>query len=66
LGPFSSLAVALLRLPFEVVKISYSETETINIVKSHLSDAGTDDIKYYIKKYGNKPRFICNAIKTDL
>lgn len=66
LGPFSSLAVALMGLPFEVVKISYSEEETINIVKSHLSDVGTDDIQHYIKKYGNNPRFICNAIKTGL
>ncbi|BDZ70972.1 hypothetical protein GCM10025861_14890 [Methanobacterium petrolearium] len=66
LGPLSSLAVALLRLPFEVVKISYSETETINIVKSHLGDVNNNDIKHYMKKYGNKPRFICNAIKTDL
>jgi hypothetical protein len=64
IGPFSSLAVALLGVPFEVVEISYSEEETINIVKSHLSDAETDDIRYYIKKYGNKPRFICQAIKT--
>lgn len=65
LGPFSSLALAMVSLPFEVVKISYSEAETINIVKSHLSDASTDDIRYFIKKYGNKPRFICNAIKND-
>jgi len=66
IGPFSSLAVVLMGLPFEVVKISYSEEETINIVKSHLNDVDTDDILKYINKYGRKPRFICQAIKTGL
>ena len=66
MGPFSSLSVALMRGLFDVVEISYSEEETINIVKSHLSDACTDDIQHYIKKYGRKPRFICDAIKTGL
>lgn len=66
IGPLSSLAVALMGLPFEMVKISYSEEETINIVKSHLNDADTDDILKYINKYGRKPRFICHAIKTGL
>ncbi|WP_321421239.1 hypothetical protein [uncultured Methanobacterium sp.] len=66
MGPFSRLAVSLLGIPFEVVEISYSEEETINIVKSHLSDTNSDEIKQYIKRYGNKPRFICQAIKTSL
>lgn len=64
LGGLSRLAVTLLEIPFEVVEISYSEEETINIVKSHLSDVTNDEIVRYIKKYGNKPRFICQAIKT--
>lgn len=66
MGYLSRLAVLLLEIPFEVVEISYSEEETINIVKSHLSDTTNDEIKYYIKKYGNKPRFICQAIKAGL
>jgi hypothetical protein len=66
MGCLSRLAVALLEIPFEVVEISYSEEETINIVKSHLSDTTNEEIKHYIKKYGNKPRFICQVIKTDL
>jgi len=66
MGCLSRLAVALLEIPFEVVEISYSEEETINIVKSHLSDTNSDEVKCYIKKYGNKPRFICQAIKTGL
>jgi len=64
MGLLSSLANAALSVPFEVVEIAYSEEETINIVKSHLRDADLDEVKYYIKKYGNKPRFICQAIKT--
>jgi len=66
LGGLSRLAVTLLKIPFEVVEISYSPEETINIVKSHLSDVTNDEIVRYIKKYGNKPRFICQAIKTGL
>lgn len=66
LGGLSRLAVTLLEIPFEVVEISYSREETINIVKSHLSDVTNDEIVRYIKKYGNKPRFICQAIKTGL
>ncbi|EKQ50651.1 MAG: hypothetical protein B655_2387 [Methanobacterium sp. Maddingley MBC34] len=65
-GLISRLAVSLLEIPFEVVEISYSEEETINIVKSHLSDTTNDEVKHHIKKYGNKPRFICQAIKTGL
>lgn len=66
MGSLSRLAVSLLKIPFEVMEISYSEEETINIVKSHLSDTTDDEIKNYIKKYGNKPRFICQAIKAGL
>ncbi len=66
MGCLSRLVLALLEIPFEVVEISYSEEETINIVKSHLSDTTNDEVKHYIKKYGNKPRFICQAIKTGL
>ena len=66
MGYISKLSVSLLKIPFKVVEISYSEEETINIVKSHLSDTTVYEIKHYIKEYGNKPRFICQAIKTDL
>ena len=63
-GPFSKLALMLLKVPFDVVEISYSEKETINIVKSHLDNVNDDLIRQYIKKYGYKPRFICQAIKN--
>jgi hypothetical protein len=64
-GPFSKFALILLKVPFNVVEISYSEKETINIVKSHLDDVHDDLIRQYIKKYGYKPRLICQAIKQD-
>lgn len=65
LGLLSPLAVKMLSVAFEVVKISYSKEETINIVKSHLNDVDSNEIKLYIEKYGNKPRFICQNIETD-
>jgi hypothetical protein len=65
LGFLSELMVKILGVPFTVIKISYSEKETINIVKSHLRDADPDEIKQYIKKYGMKPRFICQKIEND-
>ena len=61
LGILSKLIVKILGVVFEVVEISYSEEETIKIVKSHLNDAETDKIKQYIKKYGMKPRFILSG-----
>jgi hypothetical protein len=64
MGIVSLLAKTMVDVPFEVVEISYSEEETINIVKSHLTDADVDTIKKYMKRYGNKPRFICQALKT--
>ncbi len=65
LGLFSNLAVKFLNVPFEVVEISYSEKETIKIVKSHFSEVSTEEIKEFIKKYGMKPRFICQNINKD-
>jgi hypothetical protein len=62
-GLFSKLALILLKVLFNVAEISYSEKETISIVKNHLKDVDEDLIKQYIKKYRCKPRFICQAIK---
>jgi hypothetical protein len=62
-GSVSKLALSLLKLPFNVVEISYSEKETINIVKSHLQNVDDDLIMQYIKKYGYKPRFVCQAME---
>ena len=65
LGTVSKLALILLKVPFDVVEISYSEKETISIVKSHQHGVDDDQIRQYIKKYGYKPRFICQAIESS-
>lgn len=62
LGILSPTLVFLLERMFTVVEISYCEEETIKIVKNHLPDADEKLIHSYIKKYGNKPRFICDAL----
>ena len=64
LGILSRTLVFLLKRMFTVVEISYSEEETIKIVKKHLPDADEELIHSYIKKYGNKPRFICDALDS--
>lgn len=64
LGPLSKLMVAVLKTFFTVVEISYSQRETISIVKMHLNDADEDRIRLLIKRYGCKPRFICDAIEN--
>ncbi|MGB9937277.1 MAG: hypothetical protein ACPK7O_06110 [Methanobacterium sp.] len=62
-GLFSKILVKTLKLSFIVVEISYSEEETIQIVKMHIKDVDEENIKQCIQKYGYKPRFICNALK---
>jgi len=64
LGPVSILALSLLKIPFNVVEISYSEKETISIVKNHLTEVDDDLIRQYIKIHGYKPRFICQSMKN--
>ncbi len=62
-GLLSKAIVAILNLSFEVVEISYSQAETIEIVKSHIKDVDEDTVKLYIQKYGCKPRFILEDLK---
>ena len=50
---------------FEVVEISYSEEETIKIVKHHFKDIDNEKVEFYIKKYGNKPRYIMDALENE-
>jgi hypothetical protein len=64
LGILSRIIVGVFKLLFEVVEISYSENETIEIVKNHV-DASEADIKELIKKYGRKPRFICQELENN-
>jgi hypothetical protein len=63
LGIFSKIIVGILKIFFDVAKISYSQKETIEIVKMHVKDADTETIRHYIQKYGYKPRFICDALE---
>jgi hypothetical protein len=65
LGILSQILVFLLKKMFTVVEISYSEDETIKIVKKHLPKADEELIHSYIKTYGNKPRFICDALDLE-
>jgi len=64
-GILSTFLKIILKIFFQTVEISYSEKETINIVKMHIKDADEDMIKKYIKKYGFKPRFICHALDRN-
>ncbi|MCC7551703.1 MAG: hypothetical protein KO316_09510 [Methanobacterium sp.] len=50
---------------FEVVRISYSEEEIMKIVKIHFPALEEEEIKYYIKKCGRRPRFIFESISHN-
>jgi hypothetical protein len=68
LTDFSLLSLifkSILKLFFEVIEISYTESETIKIVKSYFKDIKEEQIKYHIKKYGCKPRLILNALENN-
>ena len=62
LGLLSFLLVKILGMLFETVEISYSEEETVEIVKTHV-DAPESEIRELIKKYGCRPRFICMELE---
>jgi KaiC/GvpD/RAD55 family RecA-like ATPase len=62
----SKLFAGILKLFFEVVEIKYSETETIEIVKSHFEGINEFQIRIYIQKYGRRPRYILEAIENNL
>ena len=61
---FSKILSLILRIFFDVVEISYSEEDTIKIVKHHFEDIDKEEIKFYIKEYGNKPRYILDALEN--
>jgi hypothetical protein len=66
----SKMLVFMVKLFMEVVEISNSEEETIEIVKKQLKDVDEEQIKLCINKYGCKPRFILETLekareKTD-
>jgi hypothetical protein len=63
LGFISRMARLILKIPFQVVVISYSTEETISIVNSHFKDVDNEEIRKYIDVYGCKPREICENLK---
>ncbi|MBM4240185.1 MAG: hypothetical protein FJ150_00635 [Euryarchaeota archaeon] len=63
-GFLSRIMVFFLKMFFSVAEISYSEPETINIVKKHVKNVDNDIIRRCIKKHGRKPRFICEALEN--
>ena len=65
LGILSKFLVFTLKRFFTVVEISYSEEETIKIVKNYNPHVDENLILIYIKKYGHKPRFICNMLESE-
>ncbi len=63
-GILSKIIISILSLFFIIVQISYSQEETIQIVKSYFKDATPEEIKRCIHKFGTRPRFICNAFEN--
>jgi len=58
----SDIFVFMLSLFFEVIQISYSEEEVIQIVKNNFENVDEEQIHSCIEKYGCKPRFIFEAL----
>jgi len=63
-GILSRAILIILGRLFCVVEISYSNSETVNIVKSHLKDIDEKKMEQCINKHGHKPRFILNDLKN--
>lgn len=64
-GILSRIILIILGKLFCVVEISYSRSETINIVKSHLKNIDDEKLEESINKHGHKPRFILNDLKNN-
>jgi hypothetical protein len=61
----SQIFVFILKFFFDVVRISYSEEETIEIIKNKFGFVDEEKIRLCIKKYGYKPRFIFEALEKN-
>ena len=61
----SQIFVFILKFFFNVVRISYTEKETIKIIKKKYNFVDEKKIKLYIKEYGCKPRFIFEALEKN-
>jgi hypothetical protein len=65
LGVFSRLLVGFLKIFFDVVEVTYKDSEIIQIVKKRFPDVDMGQIKRNRAKFGNKIRFILEALKED-
>jgi len=61
LGMLSKIALIFFEIFFEIIVISYSEDETIKIVKNYV-ETNNDVIKSLIEDYGHNPRHICQKL----
>ena len=61
----SKLLSWVLKLLFEVVEITYSTEETRKIVRNYYNNMDDERIRFYIKKYGNRPRYILDALENE-
>jgi hypothetical protein len=64
-GFLSKFLVYLLKKLFDVVLISYTEEEMMEIIKSHHSTFNDEKIEKLINKYGNRPRIICEILDKE-
>lgn len=64
-GLLSKFFVFLLKRLFDVILISYTKEEMMKIVRSHPNAGSDEKIEKCIKKYGNRPRFIFEALDKD-
>lgn len=64
-GLLTKIFVSFLNIFFVVVEISYTESEIIEIVKKRMPGLGDEDIRPYIACYGNRIRFILEAIEKS-
>jgi hypothetical protein len=65
LNIFSKILVFLLKRLFDVVIISYTKEEMVKIIKNHSPAVSEDKIEEYLKTYGNRPRFIFDAMEKE-
>ena len=59
----SSVLFHTLRIPFTAVRIDYTVTETLNIIRAH-SGADEEEIRRYIELYGCRPRTVLEKMRS--
>lgn len=61
----SEIFVFLMNLFFEIIRISYSEAETVQIIQKNFPEVSEEQVMSCIKKYGCRPRFIFEALEKN-